>query len=213
MIRVVHADDHPVVRAGLALVLANSGDFNLLAQADNGERAVALIKEHQPDVAVLDISIPTLSTLKAAPRIRKIAPKTGILIVSVHEHRHYAIRAITAGAHGYMHKGAPATELCEAIRKVSVGKRAMPLHLSELEELDIDSEPTLAVWELSRREQEVFYLLADCHNSHEAAKELGVSIKTVDTHRGQILRKLGLRNNAELTRYAIAKGLIRAEPS
>ncbi len=212
MIRVVHADDHPVVRSGLALVLANSGDINLLAQTDNGERAVALIEQHQPDVAVLDISMPNLSGLKAAPRIRKVAPKTGILIMSVHEHRHYAIRAITAGAHGYMHKGAPATDVCEAIRKVSKGRRAMPLHLADLEEMDIEAQPTLAVWELSRREQEVFYLLADCNSSHEAAKELGVSIKTVDTHRGQVLRKLGLRNNAELTRFAIAKGLIKAEP-
>lgn len=210
MIRVVHADDHPVVRAGLALVLANSGDFNLLAQADDGERALALIERHQPDVAVLDISMPNLSGLKATPRIKKIAPKTRVLIVSVHEHRHYGIRAITAGANGYMHKGAPATELCEAIRKVHAGKRAMPEHLRDLETLDIQSEPTLNVWELSRREQEVFYLLADCNNSHEAAKELGVSIKTVDSHRGQILRKLGLRNNAELTRFAIAQGLVKA---
>ena len=132
-----------------------------------------------------------------------------MLIVSVHEHRHYAIRAIAAGADGYMHKGAPAAELCEAIRKVHAGGRAMPEHLRDLETLEIQKESTLSVWELSRREQEVFYLLADCCNSHEAAKELGVSIKTVDSHRGQILRKLGLRNNAELTRFAIQQGLVK----
>ena len=210
MIRVVHADDHPVVRAGLALVLANAGDFNVLAQGDDGEVALALIAKHQPDVAILDISMPTLSGLKATPKIRKVAPRTRVLIVSIHEHRHYAIRALLAGANGYMHKGAPAEELCEAIRKVHAGGRAMPSHLRDLESMDVQPEPTLTVWELSRREQEVFYLLADCTSSQEAAKELGVSVKTVDSHRGQILKKLGLRSNAELTRFAIQQGLVKA---
>jgi len=209
MIRVVHADDHPVVRAGMALMLANTGDFNVLAQAEDGDAALALILKHQPDVAILDISMPRQSGLKVTPQIHKIAPKTKILIVSVHEHRHYAIRAIAAGADGYMHKGAPAPELCEAILKVHAGQRAMPKHLRDIETLEIEQGPAVGVWELSRREQEVFYLLADCCNSHEAAKQLGVSIKTVDSHRGQILRKLGLRNNAELTRFALQQGLVK----
>lgn len=209
MIRIVHADDHPVVRAGLAMVLSDIEDFEIIGQASDGEKVVALVEEHRPDVALLDFSMPNMNGLEATRRIAELCPSTRVIILSVHEHRQYAVRALQAGAMGYMHKGAPDFAIAEAIRKVHSGNRAMPSHLVELETIRIPPGRTQEVGELSKREQQVFYLLAECRTSHEAAEELGVSVKTVDSHRGQIMRKLGLRGNSELTRYAIKEGLIK----
>ncbi len=209
MIRIVHADDHSVVRAGLAMVLSEEDDFEILGQASDGAQALALIEAHKPDVALLDFSMPTMNGLEATAHIADVFPETKVIILSVHEHRQYAIRALQAGASGYMHKGASDQAICEAIRKVHAGQRAMPAHLEDLEAANVPPGSALDVWDLSKREQQVFYLLAECRTSHEAAEELGVSVKTVDSHRGQIMRKLGLRGNSELTRFAIKEGLIK----
>jgi DNA-binding NarL/FixJ family response regulator len=210
MIRIVHADDHTFIRDGFAFALAESDEFQVLAQAEDGAGAIELAEQLRPDVVLLDLSMPNVDGLTAATKIKKDHPSIKIIILSVHEHRHYALRALQAGADGYMHKGATQEEVREAIRKVHSGKRAMPSHLLELESMDVVPSKTLAVWELSKREQQVFYLLAECRTSHEAATELGVNVKTVDSHRGHILKKLGLRGNAELTRYAIKNNLIES---
>jgi DNA-binding NarL/FixJ family response regulator len=210
MIKIVHADDHTFIRDGFAFALAESSEFEVVAQAEDGEAAVALVEVHRPDVVLLDLSMPKLDGLSAARKIKKLSPKIAVIILSVHEHRHYAIRALQAGADGYMHKAASQEEVRDAIRKVHAGKRAMPAHLVELETIEIQPTSSLEVWELSKREQQVFYLLASCRTSHEAAIELGVNVKTVDSHRGHILKKLGLRGNAELTRFAIKNNLIES---
>lgn len=210
MIRIVHADDHTFVREGVAFALSESTEFEVVAQAEDGAQAVELVQQHCPDVVLLDLSMPNLDGLSATAKIKKTCPNTKVIILSVYEHRHYAKRALQAGADGYMHKAASRDEVREAIRKVHAGKRAMPSHLADLETLEIRPSKTLEVWELSKREQQVFYLLAECRTSHEAANELGVNVKTVDSHRGHILKKLGLRGNAELTRFAIKNNLIEA---
>lgn len=210
MIRIVHADDHTFIRDGFAFALSESTEFQVLAQAEDGAGAIDLAEQLRPDVVLLDLSMPNIDGLIAAGRIKEISPEIKVIILSVHEHRHYALRALQAGADGYMHKAASQEEVREAIRKVHNGKRAMPTHLLELESMEVIPCKTLAVWELSKREQQVFYLLAECRTSHEAASELGVNVKTVDSHRGHILKKLGLRGNAELTRYAIKNNLIES---
>lgn len=191
------------------MVLSSISDFEIVGQASDGDEALLLIEKQKPNVALLDFSMPNMNGLEATRCVSELRVQTKIIILSVHEHRHYALRALQAGAAGYMHKGAPDNEIVEAIRKVYAGKRAMPSHLIELESATIPPGSTLDVWELSKREQQVFYLLAECRTSHEAAEELGVSVKTVDSHRGQVMRKLGLRSNSELTRFAIKEGLIK----
>lgn len=210
MIRIVHADDHTFIRDGFAFSLSESKEFEVVGQAEDGAAAVELVKKHMPDVVLIDLSMPRMDGLTATTVIKKISPKIAVIVLSVHEHRHYAIRALQAGADGYMHKAATQDEVREAIRKVHAGKRAMPTHLLELETIEVKPSSALEVWELSKREQQVFYLLAQCRTSHEAASELGVNVKTVDSHRGHILKKLGLRGNAELTRFAIKNNLIES---
>ena len=210
MIRIVHADDHTFVRDGVAFALSESAEFQVVAQAEDGAGAVKLVEQHRPDVVLLDLSMPNVDGLSAATRIKKFYPATKVIIMSVYGHRHYAKRALAAGADGYVLKAATREEMRQAIRTVHSGKRAMPSHLVDLETTEVKPSKTLEVWELSKREQQVFYLLAECCTSHEAADELGVNVKTVDSHRGHILKKLGLRGNADLTRFAIKNKLIEA---
>jgi DNA-binding NarL/FixJ family response regulator len=211
MIRIVHADYHTFSRDGFAFAMSDSTEFKVLAQAADGAGAIALTERLRPDVVLLDLSMPNIDGLTATAKIKKISSTIKVIILSVHEHRHYALRALQGGADGYMHKRASQDEVRDAIRKVHSGKRATPSHLADLETTEIQPSMTFKIWELSRREQQVFYLLADCRTNHEVADELGVNVKTVDTHRGHILKKLGLRSNAELTRFAIKNNLIDSQ--
>lgn len=210
MIHIVHADDHAVVRQGLGLLLVATGEIAIDGEAGDGEQAVALVKEHRPDVAVLDLSMPNMDGLKAATEIATACPQTRVLILSMYYDEANARRAIQAGATGFLSKSADVKEVLAAIKKVHSGKRAMPESLASLEDADLDILPALDSTPLSKREFQVMCRLADCRTSHEIAKELGVSVKTVDSHRGQVLRKLGLRSNSELTRYAIRNNLMKA---
>ena len=218
-IRVLLAEDHNVVREGLRLLLNAQPDIRVIGEATNGRQAVALARECCPDVAVLDISMPDLDGLQAAGLIRAECPRTQVLILTMHESDAYFFRAVEAGAAGYLLKKAASEDLISAVRAVAQGEAFFyPSHGAQaagrLPETRSASDPILAgpsgYDELSDREREVMFLLVGGLSNQEIAEKLVVSPSTVQTHRGHILRKLGLETTIDLVRYAIRHGLIEA---
>jgi len=210
MIRIVLADDHSIVRDGLRRIIEDTGDMEVIGEAKDGHEAVHLVTEKRPDVAVIDISMPGMDGLEVITQIQCHHPDLPILVLTMHEEEQYVIRCISAGAMGYVTKRSAPEELVKAIRKVHAGGRyltelaaeALAMRMArgtrELSPLD----------ELSDREIQVLRRLALGQTNREIADTYFISIKTVDTYRSRLLRKLRLRNNAEIARFAIQSGLI-----
>lgn len=213
-IRVLIVDDHAVVREGLRAVLDGHSDFTVVAEADTGAGALTSIGEHQPDIAVLDVSLPDRSGLDVAQTIRQRFPGTRVLILSVYDDAEYVRRAVQVGAGGYLLKDSSPQELREAIRAVhrgaSVFGAPVAQHLSTaLADGQPRSDHAAALDQLTPREREVLRLIATGLTNKEAGARLGISPRTVETHRENVLRKLGVRSVAELTKLAIRAGVIR----
>jgi DNA-binding NarL/FixJ family response regulator len=205
-IRIVVADDHSVVREGLRRVLDSPG-FEVVGEAANGDEAIALAKNLEPDVVVLDVSMKNGNGLSSIPGIREASPATRVLMLSVHEGAEYVARADRAGAHGYMLKDTSPGELRDAIRAVHEGCSFFgPSAATADAATATDSAGALAT--LTAREREVLTLIAGGRSNKEAAATLGISPRTVEAHRDSVMRKLGVRNAAGLTRIAIESGLI-----
>ncbi|MBW2678270.1 MAG: response regulator transcription factor [Deltaproteobacteria bacterium] len=210
MIKVLLADDHSIVRAGLRRIVEESGDMAVVAEASDGREAIRLVREHLPDVAVVDISMPEIGGLEVLHRLRPEFPDLPILILTMHEEQQYAVRVIEAGAMGYITKKSAPEQLVTAIRKVHAGSRFLTEEAAEYLALHVAKGRTgkSPLDLLSARELQVLRRLALGHTNREIAQAYNISIKTVDTYRLRLLKKLELRNNAELSRFAIQNRLI-----
>lgn len=210
-IRVVVVDDHAVVRSGLRLLLERENGIVAVDEASNAEEAVYRLIEHKPDVLVIDVTMPGESGIEALPKLLAASPQTRALVLSMHDDPRYVRDAFAAGASGYVLKEAVDEEVVAAIREVAAGgsyvNAALGARLVAAEAREaarVDADP------LSDREHEVLRLLALGYTNQEIAKELVISVRTAETHRAHILRKLGLDSRAELVRYALANRIIEA---
>jgi DNA-binding NarL/FixJ family response regulator len=210
LIRVLLADDHSIVRAGLRRIVEESGDMEVIAEASNGREAIRLVHDELPDVAVIDISMPGLDGLEVVSQLQRHYPELPILILTMHEEGQYVVRAIQAGARGYITKQSAPEQLVRAIRKVFSGSRYLTDEAAEALALQVarGSREQSPLDSLSMRELQVLRRLAMGHTNREIASAYGISIKTVDTYRSRLLKKLNLRNNAEISRFAIQNKLI-----
>lgn len=216
MIRIVIADDHAILRAGLRSLLNVQPDMDVVAEATDGNEAVDRATEHKPDVLLLDLSMPKAGGLSAIGRVREGSPKTRILVLTMHDDQAYLRSVLEAGGAGYLVKRAADTELLAAIRAVHEGGSYIDVSLgsAELKRVygatskgeEASDVPPVSV--LSDRERQVLELVAMGHTHKEIAHSLSVSVKTVETYRLRLSEKLGLRSRAELVRYAINLGLM-----
>jgi DNA-binding NarL/FixJ family response regulator len=210
-IRVLVADDHTIVRSGIRHVLESEQDFEVVGEAGSGTEAIALATTLRPDVVVLDISMPDLSGLEVAARLRG-SSTTRVLILSMHNNAEYVLESVRAGAHGYLLKDTAATELRSAIRAVCRGESYFsPPVASRLTAAVRGEHETRrsAVDQLTGREREVLVGIARGWTNKEIAADLGISHRTVETHRESLMRKLQIRTVAELTRFAIGTGIVQ----
>jgi DNA-binding NarL/FixJ family response regulator len=212
-IRVLVADDHMIVRSGIRHVLESEAGFEVVGEAASGSEAVALASELHPDVVVLDISMPEESGLEVAARLRGGATGTRVLILSMHDNAEYVIESVKAGAHGYLLKDTAATELRNAIRAVCRGESYFsPPVASRLTAALRGEQGTAApgLDQLTGREREVLMGVARGRTNKEIAAQLGISHRTVETHRESLMRKLQIRTIAELTRFALSAGIVES---
>ena len=210
MIKVLLADDHSIVRAGLRRIVEESGDMEVIAEAADGRETIRLVRETAPDVAVIDISMPDLDGLEVVSQLRGICPDLPILILTMHQEAQYVVRAVQAGAMGYLTKQSAPEPLLKAIRRIHEGSRYLTDEAAETLALRIakGSGEQSPLDSLSMRELQVLRRLAMGHTNREIADAYSISIKTVDTYRLRLLKKLNLRNNAELSRFAMQNRLI-----
>jgi len=205
MIRVAIAEDHNLVREALRRLLEASGRIEVVGEASTGDEAVELVGQAKPDVLVLDLAMPGKDGLAAIMEIASIQPTTRVLVLSMSADDSYAVRAVRAGAAGYVNKAARVDELLASIDAVYAGKRVVP----EGVDTSLAKPSAHPAQVLSPREFQVLGYLASGMTNREIAKMLDISVKTVDTHRGHVLKKLKLRNNSDLTRFAIQHGLLQ----
>ncbi len=208
MIRVFIADDHTIVRQGLKRILAETPDMAVTGEAENGIEALKKIREGEWDVVLLDVSMPGRNGVDTLKQIMSEKKSLRVLILSMYPEDQYAVRLLKAGASGYMTKETAPEELVRAIRKIAQGKKYISPMLAELllDELDCDSEKEPHK-RLTDREYQVFRMLGSGRTVSEIAGSMSLSVKTISTHRTHILEKMKLKNNAELTLYAIQNGL------
>jgi len=209
MIRVIVIDDHTLVRAGLCKLLEAEEDIEVVGEAGLGREAVRLCEELEPDVLVLDYSLPDIDGLETTEQITALNKNTRILILTMHANEEYAIRLVRSGAAGFIVKGAPPDELLTAVRKVArngtyVTPAIMEKMVSRIGQPEGDTPESV----LSNREMQVLLRLARGSTTRETAEELCLSLSTVETYRSRVLEKLNLRNNSDMTRFAIRRGLI-----
>lgn len=212
-VRILLADDHTVMRRGLRFLLESQPDFSVVAEASDGREAVQQAEAANPDVAVLDIAMPNLSGIEAAQRINAQMPNVAIIILSMHSDEGYVLRALKAGARGYLLKDAAEGDLIEAIRAVSQGKTFFSSEISKMLVEDYIREiRTRGVEDsyelLTSREREILQLLVEGHSNKDIASLLNVSPHTVETHRRNLQDKLNLHSFAELILYAVRKRII-----
>jgi two-component system response regulator NreC len=210
--KVLICDDHAVVRAGLRLILEKEKDFQLVAEAENAEQAISQATRFQPDLVLMDISMPGMEGLDAIPRLREAAPQAKVLILTVHDDEAYFFQALESGAAGYVLKGASVSELLAALRLVIHGGVPIPRTLAPrllndyLNRLEGDAAPSYQ--QLSPREREILRMVAKGKRNKEIAEELSLSVRTVERHRSSIMNKIGLQNRAELVAFAVRQGFL-----
>lgn len=210
MITVSIADDHRIVREGLRRILSEAADIKVIDEASNGREIVEKVRLNPPDVVLLDISMPEMDGLDATKQIHALFPELPILILTVHPAKQYASRILRAGAKGYINKHAAPEELVQAVRKTFSGRTYLSPEVSEELALQFIGEGAnfLPVESLSDRELQILCFIAKGRKCTEIAEELCLSIKTVNTYRARVLSKLDLRNNSDLTRFAMKNNLI-----
>ena len=211
MIRLLLADDHTVLRESLVAALRASGDCVVVAEAGDGVSAIEQALATRPDVAVIDISMPRLNGIEVVRRLTAELPKTRVLVLTMHEEEEYVLHMVRAGAAGYLLKHAATAELLKAVRELAAGGVHFGPYAAKVLADQIQQPqrmPADPYGELSAREREVLHLMADGLTTKEISKKLEISVKTAENHRGRVLAKLGLRNSAELVRYAMRKRLV-----
>jgi len=210
MIRIVIADDHTIMREGLKRILEGADDIEVVGEATDGFEALAQVRKGGFDLLMLDLSMPGRNGVELIRQIKDETPKLPILILTMHDEEQYAVRAIRAGARGYLTKESAGTQLVSAIRKVASGRPYISLEVAE--QLAMDAMPAmledLPHKQLSDREFEVFSLLVGGKSITEIAESLHLSVKTVSTHKTRILHKMGVPSLADLVQYAVVHGLL-----
>ena len=210
-LRILIADDHTLVRESIVSVLETAGACQVVAQAANGLQALALAAEHDPDVAIIDISMPNLGGLEVVRRLQAESPRTRVLVLTMHEDQEYLLHAVRAGATGFMLKDSPTAELVAAVRNVGEGRGHFSPEATRIlaEQLH---RPKQAMDDpygsLTPREREVFHLVIEGMSTKEIARRLDISTKTAENHRARVLAKLEARNTADVIRYAVRRGLM-----
>jgi DNA-binding NarL/FixJ family response regulator len=211
------ADDHQIVREGLAALLNAVPDFRVVGQAADGPEAVRQAERLQPDVLVLDLMLHGLNGLEVARRVARRAPRTRIVMLSMHRDEAYVLASLQAGASAYVLKEAGTDELAQGIRAAAAGKRYLSPPLSEpalgAYTKKAEGNPLDPFHTLTAREREVLQLTAEGQSGTEIAERLFISPRTVESHRANLMRKLGLRNLKEVVRYAVQKGVLPRAPS
>lgn len=210
-IRILIADDHTLVRESLVGLLQAEGDVQVVAQAADGIETIEKALAARPDVVVADLSMPRLGGIEVVRRLREALPGTRVLVLTMHQEDEYVLQAVRAGASGYLVKDSAASELLAAVRNLHAGRghfgpqaaRTLAQQLQHPERAFDDP-----YGRLTAREREVFHLIAEGHTTKEIARQLGISVKTAENHRARVLDKAGVRNTAELVRYALRKGLL-----
>lgn len=212
IIKLIIADDHIVLRSGLRMLIDAQSDMDVVGEADNGSQVLVLAESLQPDLILLDLSMPGLGGLEALPLLKKVAPKTRVLILTMHDDESYLRQALRDGASGYVLKRVADTELLSAIRSVMRGEIYVHPSLTRALLDDIlpeSSADSANPWDtLSEREREVLLRVARGFTSARIAEQLNLSPKTVDTYRARGMEKLGLRSRAALVQYALSHGLL-----
>lgn len=210
-VRVLVADDHTILREGLVALLEASGECQVVAQASDGIAAVELALKTRPDVAVIDISMPGLNGIEVVRRLTRELEETRILVLTMHAEEEYVLHVVRAGASGFLLKDSATGELLGAVRALASGRGYFGAHASKVLAQQVQrpagrmEDPYR---DLTPREREVFHLIAEGLTTKEIARKLGTSAKTAENHRFRVLDKLGVRNTAELIRYAVRHGLL-----
>ena len=213
-IKVLLVDDHPVVRKGLHSCLANRENLKIVGEACNGTEALQKVKELDPDVVLMDINMPGMDGLEVTEALRKDAPRTRVLVLSVHDTRDYVMRIVKAGARGYVLKDTPPDELVRAIETVNAGDAYFSPSVARiaLNQYVAESDSNSPLTRLSEREREVLVEIAEGRSNKEIASRLNIGVRTVETHRERIMRKLDIHSVAGLTKFAIANGMVSLDP-
>ena len=209
MIRVLIADDHAIVRRGMGQIIAETPDLEVAGEAANGSDVISLVCDGEYDAVVLDINMPGMDGLDTLKQLQAIRPEIPVLVLSMHSEDEYAVRVLRAGASGYMNKESAPDELVAAIRKISSGGKYMSSEVAECLLAHLNSGGTGPLHaNLSDREFQVLCLLSSGKTVSQIADQLALSVKTISTYRGRILDKMNMKNNAELTHYAIKNNLV-----
>ena len=215
-IRVLIADDHKIMLAGLRSLLEKQTDLQVIAEAENGRKAVQLAQETKPDIVVMDVSMPDLNGIEATTQIIESVPDTRVIALSMHSDKRFVLGMLRAGAVGYLLKDCASQELANAIHQVAGGKKYLSPEITGvvIDDFLLGASPGEALTvssQLSAREREVLQLIAEGWSTKQIAAHLYVSVKTIETHRRQIMKKLDLHTIADLTKYAIREGLTSIE--
>jgi two-component system response regulator NreC len=206
--RIVLADDHVLVRQGLKSLLERE-HFQVMAEASDGQEAVRLVETHQPDIAILDISMPTLNGIDAARGLSRSAPKTKVILLTQHEEEQYIHEALEAGVKGYVLKNQVANDLIQAIRQVGRGEFYLSPGISRAVMEAYRNKSERPADPLTARERQVLQLIAEGKSTKDTASVLGISVKTAESHRMRLMQKLNIHETASLVRYAVRRGLIQ----
>jgi DNA-binding NarL/FixJ family response regulator len=206
-LRILLADDHLVLLTGMKALLQREG-YEVVGEAGDGREAVQMCETLQPQIAVLDITMPGLNGLDAAHKIRKLSPQTKIIILTMHKESPYVLEALEAEVSGYVLKTQAAQDLLDAIKAVAANKVYLSPGISQIVVDAYHSKNRSDGARLTLREREVLQLISEGHRTKQVATLLGISVKTAESHRGRIMRKLGIHDTAGLVRYAIRRGLI-----
>jgi DNA-binding NarL/FixJ family response regulator len=210
-IRVLIADDHTLVRESLVGLLQAEGDVEVVAQAADGLETIDRAQSARPDVVVADLSMPRLNGIEVVRRLRETVPDSRVLVLTMHQEEEYVLQAVRAGASGYLVKDSAGSELLAAVRNLHAGRGHFgPQAARALAEQMQHPERTVEdpYGRLTAREREVFHLIAEGLTTKEIARQLDISAKTAENHRARVLGKVGVRNTAELVRYALRRGLL-----
>jgi two-component system, NarL family, invasion response regulator UvrY len=210
MIRILIADDHPIVRQGLVQLLSEESDFEVAGEAADGAELMEQVGRGGWDVVILDLSMPGVRGLELVRTLARQAPDLPVVVLSIHPAEQYAARSIQSGAAAYLNKQTSPEELVAAVRQVAGGERYLPPEVSQLllDEAALQDQEEAPHEKLSRREYQVFQMIASGKAVGDIGRELGLSVKTVSTYRARLLAKMGLRTNAELTHYAFQNQLL-----
>jgi two-component system, NarL family, response regulator NreC len=213
LVRILIADDHPFMRTGLRHVLEEHPGFRIIGEAADGREAVQIAQKEKPEIAILDVGMPNLNGIEAARQICDSVPGTAIIVLSMHSDESYVLRALKAGARAYLLKQSAESDLIGAVKAVSQGKSFFSPAISQmlLEDYmrqiqDRDVEDTYEL--LTPREREILQMIAEGKSNKDIANQLNLSVYTVETHRGNMMEKLGLHTVPELILYAVRKGVI-----